>query len=207
MQRDPNRKTMRKRLGFSLLELLAVLAVLAILTALGVGAFNRYRANQDLVNSANRLASELTNAKTQARSLGQTQMRGGVELAATPQTAVNLDRQDLLEFHIVEGSNLGLREVKRMRLLESSTRPLRIRATNLPLVPLQNIGDTGLILEVGRNNPQNGMFEPFVTVAFNPDGSVILPVDTEPGRITLDNGVYQRKIEISRLGNIKEDRI
>jgi prepilin-type N-terminal cleavage/methylation domain-containing protein len=197
---------MRKRAGFSILELLAVLVIVALLLGLAVGAFGRYRANTALVHTSQRLAAEITNTQTLARTAGQVQVRAGVDLASTPPVATNADKLTRIEFRVVEGSPNGFRELKRMLASEGSTNPLRIQSTNLPLVPLA-AGDTGLVLEIGENNGETGFFRPLITIPFNPDGTVILPLDTEPGRIILDNGTYKRRIEVSRVGKVKEERI
>ena len=52
-----------------------------------------------------------------------------------------------------------------------------------------------------------GTFQRLFTIPFNPDGTVALPLDTESARITLDNGVYKRQVEISKVGKVKEQRI
>lgn len=197
---------MRKRAGFSILELLAVLVVLALLAGLAVGALGRYRANTALVHTSQRLAAEITNTQTLARTAGQIQVRAGVDLASAPPPATDANKLTRVEFRVVEGSPTGFRELKRMLASEGSTNPLLVQSSNLPLAPL-SAGDTGLVLEIGENNGSTGFFTPLITIPFNPDGTVILPKDTEPGRIILDNGNYKRRIEISRVGKVKEERI
>lgn len=73
-------------------------------------------------------------------------------------------------------------------------------------MPLQN-SDSGLVIEVGIDNGGSGAFQRLFTIPFNPDGTVALPLDSEPARITLDNSIYKRQVEISRVGKVKELRL
>jgi prepilin-type N-terminal cleavage/methylation domain-containing protein len=197
---------MRQR-GFSLMEILVVVVILGLLASLGVGAYSRYRNNLSMVQSSQRLASELVNMQQQARNSGQIQLRGGLELSTTPLTAAVVNNQrGTLECRLYEGSELGIRNVKKFYPLDDTLYLLTVTATNLPDVPL-GPGDTGLVMEVGITQGGNGAFQRLFTVPIHPDGTVALPLDTEPGRIILDNGIYRRQIEISRVGKIKEDRL
>lgn len=198
---------MRSKRAFTIIELMVVLSILALMAALGVGAYARYRNNTAMVQCSQRLAAELVNAQQQAHNSGQVQIRGGVELATmvlTPAPVVN--QRGTVECRIYEGSNLGVNKVKRFNLLDDSMYLISVSATNLPDVPLV-LGDTGLVMEVGLTQGGTGAFQRLFTVPFNPDGTVALPLDTEPGRITFDNGIYKRYVEISRIGKVKEDRL
>ena len=79
-------------------------------------------------------------------------------------------------------------------------------AHNLPDVPVA-LGDSGLVMEFGIDHKGSGPFQRLFTIPFNPDGSVALPLDTEPARITLDNGIYKRQVELSKVGKVKELRL
>lgn len=197
---------MRKR-GFSLIELLIVLLILALLTGLGAGAYARYRNNLRMVQSSQRLATELVNAQQQARTSGQVQTRAGVELSAAPLAAAPVTNQrGTLECRIYEGSTLGIRNVKKFYVIDDTLYFLTINATNVPNVPLV-VGDTGLVMEVGITQGAVGVFQRLFTIPFNPDGTVALPLDTEPARIIVDNGIYRRQVEISRIGKVTESRL
>ncbi|MBT9584905.1 prepilin-type N-terminal cleavage/methylation domain-containing protein [bacterium] len=197
---------MRKR-GFSLIELLIVFLLLALLAGLGAGAYARYRNNLSMVQSSQRLATELVNAQQQARTSGQVQMRAGVELSAAPLAAAPVvNQRGTLECRIYEGSTLGIRNVKKFYVLDDTLYVLTINATNVPNVPLV-VGDTGLVMEVGITQGAVGVFQRLFTIPFNPDGTVALPLDTEPARIIVDNGIYRRQVEISRVGKVTESRL
>lgn len=198
---------MRFKRGFTVIELMVVLSLLALLAALGVGAYARYRNNTSMVQSSKRLAAELVNAQQEAHNAGQVQVRGGIELGTAPLTPVAVSNQrGTVECRIYVGSNLGINKVKRFNLLDDSLYALSVSATNLPDVPLV-LGDTGLVMEVGLTQGGVGAFQRLFTIPFNADGTVTLPLDTEPGRIVFDNGIYKRYVEISRIGKVKEDRL
>ena len=197
---------MRKR-GFSLIEIMAVMALVALLAALGAGAYSRYRSNLNLVQASKRLSSELVNLLQQARNSGQVQVRSGVEVSTTTLTAApTISQQGTIECRIYEGSGLGIKGVKKFYLLDDTLVLLTVSATNLPDLPLAP-GDTGLVMEVGITQGGNGTFQRLFTVLLNPDSTVALPLDDQPGRITLGNGIYQRQVEISRVGKVKEQRL
>lgn len=197
---------MRKR-AFTLIEIMVVCAILAILATLVAGAYGRYRANLNMVQASARLTAEITNTQQQARSSGQLQVRAGVELSSSPLTAATVvNVQGTPKLRVYEGSALGLRGLKQTYLLDDTLVKLTISATNLPNVPMV-LGDTGLVMEVGVDQGGSGAFQRLFTIPFNPDGTVALPLDTEPARITLDNGIYKRQIEISRVGKVKELRL
>jgi prepilin-type N-terminal cleavage/methylation domain-containing protein len=195
---------MRKR-GFSLLELLVILAIVSVLLALVAGAISRYRANTALVESSRRLTAEITNQLTEARAGGQLQVRNNLELATTPLTAATVNATGPIEVRISDGSPQGIRNLKQFPLIEDANFQLSITATNLPSVPLVTPGnDTGRVMEVGI---AGAPFQRLFTVLINADGTVALPLDTEPARITLNNGNYSRQIEIGRLGKVREFRL
>jgi len=197
---------MRRR-AFSLIEIMVVAAILAVLAALLAGAYNRYRANLNMVQASSRLAAELSNTQQKSRNSGQVQMRSGVELAAAPLSAVTVNnRFGTPQLRIWEGVGTAPRALKKIYLLDDTTVELKISATNVPDVPLQS-GDFGLVMEVGVDQKGSGAFQRLFTIPFNPDGTVALPLDTESARITLDNGIYQRQVEISRVGKVKEQRL
>ncbi|MFN8607617.1 MAG: prepilin-type N-terminal cleavage/methylation domain-containing protein [Vulcanimicrobiota bacterium] len=197
---------MRKR-AFSLIEIMVVCAILALLAALLAGAYSRYRTNLNLVTASQRLQAEIVNTQQQARNSGQVQMRAGVELAAAPLAAATVNNvQGTPQLRVYEGSGLGLRGLKKIYLLDDTLVKFKITATNLPNVPLV-LGDTGLVIEFGVDQGGVGTFQRLFTIPFNPDGTVALPLDTESARITLDNGVYKRQVEISKVGKVKEQRI
>ena len=197
---------MRRR-AFSLIEIMVVAALLALLAGLLAGAYGRYRANLNMVQASSRLAAEITNTQQKARSSGQLQMRGGVELAAAPLSAVTVNNQfGTPQLRIWEGVGMAPRALKKIYLLDDTFVEMKLSATNLPNVPLQS-GDFGLVMEVGIDHKGSGPFLPLFTIPFNPDGTVALPLDTEPARITLDNGIYKRQVEISRVGKVKEQRL
>lgn len=201
---------MRKR-AFTLIEIMVVCALLALLATLAAGAYSRYRANLNMVQASARLAAEITNAQQLARSSGQVQMRGGLELSASPLTAATVtDVQGTAKLRVYECSAQGgLRGMKQAYLLDDTLVKLKITATNLPNVPVVsgNAGDSGLVMEFGVDQGGTGTFQRLFTIPFNPDGTVALPLDTEPARITLDNGIYKRQVEISRVGKVKELRL
>ncbi|MBX3172715.1 MAG: prepilin-type N-terminal cleavage/methylation domain-containing protein [Candidatus Eremiobacteraeota bacterium] len=204
---------MRKR-AFTLIEIMVVCTILALLATLLAGAYSRYRANLNMVQASARLTAEITNTQQLARSAGQVQMRGGIELAANPLTAATVNNvQGTAKLRIYQCSNDplagGLRQVKQAYLLDDTLIKLKITATNLPDVPVVSgiAGDSGLVIEFGVDQGGTGAFQRLFTIPFNPDGTVALPLDTEPARITLDNGVYKRQIEISRVGKVKELRL
>lgn len=204
--RERTEGSMRKR-AFTLIEIMVVCAVLALLAALVAGAYSRYRANLNMVQASARLAAEITNTQQQARNSGQVQMRGGVELSAAPLTAaIVANVQGTPKIRIYEASNLGLRGIKQTYLLDDTLVKFTITATNLPNVPVV-LGDSGLVMEFGVDQGGSGAFVRLFTIPFNPDGTVALPLDTEPARITLDNGVYKRRVEISKVGKVKELRL
>lgn len=195
---------MRKR-GFSLLELLVILAIFAVLLALVAGSISRYRANTSLVESSRRLTAEITNQLTDARAGGQLQVRNNVELSTTPLTAAAVNATGPIEVRISEGTPQGINKLKQFPLLDDGNFQLSISATNLPSVPLVTNGsDTGRVMEIGI---AGSSFQRLFTVLINPDGTILLPLDTEPARITLDNGNYRRQIEIGRLGKVREFRL
>ena len=197
---------MRKR-AFTLIEIMVVCAIVAILATLVAGAYSRYRANLNMVQASSRLSAEITNTQQQARNSGQVQVRGGLELSAAPLAAVTVTNVNgTPRFRIFEGSGLGLRGLKQAYLLDDTLVKLTITATNLPDVPLV-LGDTGLVMEFGVDQGGTGTFQRLFTIPFNPDGTVALPLDTEPARITMDNGIYKRQIEISKVGKVKELRL
>lgn len=197
---------MRRR-AFSLIEILVVCAVLAVLAGLAAGAYSRYRANLNMVQASARMTAEVTNTQQQARSSGQVQMRGGLELTASPLTPVVVtDVQGTPKIRIFEGSGLGLRALRQSYLLDDTMVTLKVTATNLPDKPLV-LTDTGLVMEFGVEPGGGGTFQRLFTIPFNPDGTVALPLDTEPARITFDNGIYKRRIEISKVGKVKEVRL
>jgi prepilin-type N-terminal cleavage/methylation domain-containing protein len=197
---------MRRR-AFTLLEIIVVCAILAILAALLVGAYSRYRQNLNLVTASQRLQAEIINIQQQAHNSGQVQMRGGVELSAAPLTASTVtDVLGTPQIRIFEGSGLGLRGLKKIYLLDDSAVKFKITATNVPNVPMV-LGDTGLVMEFGVDQGGSGAFQRLFTIPFNPDGTVALPLDTEPARITLDNSIYKRQVEISKVGKVKELRL
>ena len=197
---------MRRR-AFSLIEIMVVCAILAILAVLVAGAYSRYRANLNMVQASARLTAEVTNTQQQARSSGQVQMRGGLELTASPLTAATVTAvTGTPKLRVYEGSMTGIRGLKQAYLLDDTRVSLKITATNLPNVPLQS-GDTGLVMEFGVDDGGAGTFQRLFTIPFNPDGTVALPLDTEPARITMDNGIYRRQIEISKVGKVKEVRL
>lgn len=201
---------MRKR-AFSLIEIMVVCAVLALLATLAAGAYSRYRANLNMVQASARLAAEMTNCQQLARSSGQVQMRGGVELTANPLAAATVTAvTGTPKVRIYECSALGgLRPVKQLYLLDDTQVALKVTATNVPNAPVVSggSGDSGLVLEFGVDAGGGGPFQRLFTIPFNPDGTVALPLDTEPARITLDNGIYQRRVEVSRVGKVKEIRL
>lgn len=196
---------MRRR-AFSMLELLVVLAILALLAALGFGAYARYRANLALTQSSQHLAAELTSLQTSARTFGQVQMRAGVELTNPPAVVVN-NRRGTVECRIYEGSPSGIRAARKFYLLDSDTTvELTVSATNVCDQPLAS-GDIGMVMEVGITSGGSGPFQRLFTIPFRPDGTVALPLDTEPARIVFDNGIYKRRVELNHIGKVKEERI
>lgn len=193
------------RRAFSLIEILVVLGIIGLLVALGVGAFNRYQANTALNQGANRLTQELIALQTTARTSGQPQIRGGSDLTVALPEAANVDARGVIECRVSEGSELGIRAVKRFELIPASIRHLHIRTTNLPDRPLENpMADTGLVAEVGWTPAGSAGYTRLFTILFNPDGGVLLPLDDQPGRIILSNGFRERVIEVSRSGRIRE---
>lgn len=197
---------MRRR-AFTLIEMMVVCAILAILATLLAGAYARYRTNLNLVTASQRLQAEIINTQQQARNSGQLQVRGGVELSTTPLAAATVNNvKGTPQLRIWEGSALGLRGLKKIYLLDDTLVTFSITATNLPNVPMV-LGDTGLTIEFGVDQGGLGTFQRLFTIPLNPDGTVALPLDTEPARITLDNGVYKRQVEISKVGKVKEQRI
>lgn len=201
---------MRRR-AFTILEIIVICAILAILAALLVGAYSRYRQNLNLVTATQRLQAEIINFQQQARNSGQIQKRGGVELAAAPLSAVTVNSvQGTPQIRVFEGLSVGLtpdlRGLKKIYLLDDSSVKFKITATNLPDVPMAP-GDTGLVMEFGVDQGGLGTFQRLFTIPFNPDGTVALPLDTEPARITLDNSIYKRQVEISKVGKVKELRL
>jgi len=197
---------MRRR-AFSLIEIMAVSALLAFLAALLAGAYGRYRSSLNMTQASARLAAEMSNIQQSARNSGQVQMRSGVELAAAPLSAVTVSNQfGTPRLRVMEGTSTGPREIKKLYLLDDSLVQMKVSATNVPNVPLQN-SDSGLVIEVGIDNGGSGAFQRLFTIPFNPDGTVALPLDSEPARITLDNSIYKRQVEISRVGKVKELRL
>ncbi|MBS2040119.1 type II secretion system protein [bacterium] len=197
---------MRSR-AFTLIEVMVVCAILAILATLLAGAYSRYRTNLNLVTASQRLQAEIINTQQQARNSGQIQVRAGVELSAAPLTAASVTNvQGTPQLRIWEGSSLGLRGLKKIYLLDDTLVTFRVSATNVPDVPMV-LGDTGLVIEFGVDQGGLGTFQRLFTIPLNPDGTVALPLDTEPARITLDNGIYKRQVEISKVGKVKEQRL
>lgn len=201
---------MRKR-AFTLIEIMVVCAILAVLAALLAGAYSRYRANLNMVQASARLAAEVNNTQQLARTSGQVQMRGGLELTANPLPAATVTNVlGTPKLRVYDCSTLGgLRQVKQAYLLDDTLVQMKVTATNLPNVPVVsgNAGDAGLVMEFGVDQGGTGTFQRLFTIPFNPDGTVALPLDTEPARITLDNGIYKRQVEISRVGKVKELRL
>lgn len=201
---------MRKR-AFTLIEILVVCSILAILATLLAGAYSRYRSNLNMVQASARLSAEISNTQQLARTSGQVQTRGGVELSTNPLTAATVTNvQGTAKLRVYQCSAQGgLKGVKQAYLLDDTLVALKITATNLPDVPVVSgiAGDSGVVLEVGVDQGGSGTFQRLFTIPFNPDGTVTLPLDTEPARITLDNGIYKRRVEISRVGKVKELRL
>ena len=198
-------QTMSRR-AFSLLELMVVLAIAAVLFALGAGAYARYRSNLRLVQSTQRLASELTNLQTSARAFGQPQMRGGLELTSVANaTAANVS-QGSIEARVYEGSPQALRAVKRFWLCDDDRYEVELYATNVCDQPML-ANDLGLVMEVGYTASSRGPYTRLFTIPINPDGSILLPTELEPARIVLSNGIQRRMVEVTRVGKIKESRL
>jgi len=188
-----------------------VLVIVGLLAALLVGAYARYRSNLNMVQASQRLASELVNAQQQSRNSGQVQVRAGVEVGTSALTAAVVNNQrGTVECRLYEGSansiNTEIRRLKKFTLLDDTMVQLTLTATNFADIPMQN-GDTGMTMEIGITSGGNGPFQRLFTIPFHPDGTVALVLDNQPGRIILDNGIYRRQVEISRVGKVKEARL
>lgn len=185
-----------------MLELLLVLTVIGLLFGLGTFAFNRFRASTQMKVADARFTSEITAGGGQARNSAELQLRAGLELGSpTALTAQNVDRTGVLFLRLLEGSAAGVRQIRLQSVLDDTTTRIHVQTQNLPRVPLST-GDTGVVLELLLLGDDRN-FEILASVPYRADGTVLLPLDTQPGRFVLDLGREKRAIDVSPSGKVK----
>ena len=191
--------------AFTLIELLIVLFILAILIAGLTGAWRRYNAQNNLHMASQRLVKELADAQTQARTLGIAQMRAGTSPPALSLPKAQTQNTFLRAQMIVSSPAQGFTLPSSWWIGEQqgSAVYLQMTTANLPLLPYaagNSTQDQGLTLELDQTSTPGGAPSPMASVAFQPDGTILVTNNTLPTTIILGNGFANQTITLTPLG-------
>jgi type II secretory pathway pseudopilin PulG len=187
------------------MEVLIVLFIASILIVAVTGAWRRYNAQNDLHLAAQRLLKELADAQTQARSFGIAQIRAGT----SPPTMANATAQapgTFLKGRLISSSpaqGLVVSSEWWIGEQQGSAVYLQMATANLPSLPYASGNSTldqGLTLELGQSVNPSSQPTVLASIAFQPDGTILVVNSTVPTTIVLGNGISNQTISLTPLG-------